>query len=176
MSRRKRATTPREDRIIVRNQLRNPAATPKEVRQNLYVCLETVRRRLDQFGLHCRVMRKKPLLTQKNMRRRRSYAAEFINFQSWDKVVFSDEKKWNLRGSDGRHYVRRRDCTALDRPHIKTSVKHSGSIMVWACFSATGPGTIVMLDKSHSFKAIDYELTLENAMLPSLEEAGTVCS
>lgn len=52
----------------------------------------TVRRTLNKAGLYGRVARKKPLLDW--------------TMTEWNKVVWSDESKFNLFGSDGRVYIR----------------------------------------------------------------------
>jgi len=53
--------------------------------------------------------KKKPLLSIKNVKKRLQFAGEHIqkgpNF--WNMIVWSDESKFNVFGSDGKPYVRR---------------------------------------------------------------------
>lgn len=45
-----------------------------------------------------------PKLTQVNRDARTDFAKRFHNFNQWDSVIFSYEKKWNLDGPDGLAY------------------------------------------------------------------------
>jgi len=66
--------------------------------------------------------------------------------ENWSKVHFSDESKFNLFGSDGKHYVRRQIGERLNPKCVKNSVRGGGgSVMVWGMFSATGVGPIIQL-------------------------------
>ncbi|KAG0896315.1 hypothetical protein G6F33_013558 [Rhizopus arrhizus] len=62
---------------------------------------------------------KKPLLTAKHMKRRLAWAKKYQNWTTddWRRVVFSDETKVNIWGSDG--------C---------------GSLMMWGSMTYEGPG------------------------------------
>lgn len=68
----------------------------------------TVSRRLRAFGLKAHSAVTKPLISRKNQKARLSFAEEHVVWtENWSKVHFSDESKFNLFGSDGKHYVRR---------------------------------------------------------------------
>ncbi|GFX25180.1 transposable element Tcb1 transposase [Trichonephila clavipes] len=59
----------------------------------------------------------------------------------WKKVIFSDESKFNIFGSDGRRTVWRKPNTALDPKNLHPTVKHGGvSIMVWGRMVSNGVG------------------------------------
>ncbi|GFX37614.1 transposable element Tc1 transposase [Trichonephila clavipes] len=50
----------------------------------------------------------------------------------WKKVIFSDESKFNIFGSDGRRTVWRKPNTGLDPKNLRPTVKQGGgSVMVW---------------------------------------------
>ena len=44
----------------------------------------------------------------------------------WNQVIFSDETKINLFGSDGRVYVRRKVGQRYNKKNLKPTVKHGG--------------------------------------------------
>ena len=80
----------------------------------------------------------------------------------WQKVIFSDEKKFNLDGPDGiQHYWR--DL----RKEAKTILSRNfggGNVMVWAAFGFHGKTQIIFLDGRQTSE--DYRLMLENCLLP----------
>ncbi|GFW41880.1 RNA-directed DNA polymerase from mobile element jockey [Trichonephila clavipes] len=71
------------------------------------VSAETVRRVLRKADYNGRVARKKPLIGKRNRVKRLKFAKEHIlkPQQFWNKVIFSDESKFNIFGSDGRRMV-----------------------------------------------------------------------
>jgi hypothetical protein len=57
----------------------------------------------------------------------------------WATVVYSDESKFNLFGSDGKRYCRRRPGEEFLDRNVKKTVKHGGgSLMVWGCITWKG--------------------------------------
>ena len=57
----------------------------------------------------------------------------------WNKVIWSDESKSNLFGSDGRIYVRRRVGEEYLAECVQQTVKFAGGlVMVWGVFLLTG--------------------------------------
>lgn len=62
----------------------------------------------------------------------------------WSKVHFSDESKFNLFGSDGKHHVRRKSGERLNPNCAKKSVKgRGGNVIVWGVFSTVGVGHLI---------------------------------
>ncbi|GFV63367.1 HTH_Tnp_Tc3_2 domain-containing protein [Trichonephila clavipes] len=78
------------------------------------VSAETVRRVLRKAGYNGRVARKKPLIGMRNRVKRLTFAKEHIlkPQQFWNEVIFSDERKFNIFGSDGRRMVWRKPNTS----------------------------------------------------------------
>lgn len=135
------------------------------------ISVRTVRRRLNEFGLMGRIMRKKPLISEKNRRARIAFAKEHINWtrEQWSKVVFTDESKFNRLGSDGRSYVRRRIGEEFNWKCTKPTVKGGGgSVLIWGSMSINGPGPC------HRIQGIMdryvYLSIVENILLPFAEE------
>ena len=71
----------------------------------------------------------------------------------WHKVVWSDESKFNVFGSDGRVYIRRRvgeDC--LMECVQSTVTFGGGSLMVWGCITCDGVGSLTKVDSRMNAK------------------------
>ncbi|GBC09049.1 hypothetical protein RclHR1_08580008 [Rhizophagus clarus] len=88
----------------------------------------TVRRALKRNGLSARVKRKKPLLSKKHRENRLKFAKRFKDWtvSDWNRVVWSDESKFQIFGSDGREYCWKRQGETLKDAHIKPTVKFGG--------------------------------------------------
>jgi len=53
----------------------------------------------------------------------------------WNKILWSDESKFNLFGSDGRVYVRKRSGEEFLLEFIQPTVKFGGgSVMMWGVY------------------------------------------
>ena len=70
----------------------------------------TVRRTLHRNGLSSRIKRKKLYLKKKHQAQRLKFAKKYKDWtlENWKKVVWSDESKFMIFGSDGRHYCWKR--------------------------------------------------------------------
>ena len=115
---------------------------------------------MDDVGLFGGVARKKPLLTDGHRSLRLKWAMERKdwNMDKWYKIVWSDESKFNLFGSDGRVYIRRRVGEDYLPECVQSTVKFGGgSVMVWGCITCNGVGPLTKVDGR--MKATDYILT-----------------
>ena len=67
----------------------------------------TIRRQLHEVGLYGRVARKKPYINKINRRKRLKYAENYREqlLSFWNKVLWSDESKFNLFEYDGKVMV-----------------------------------------------------------------------
>lgn len=109
----------------------------------------TVCRHLRKHGLGAYVRRRKPFLSKKAKEKRREWARSFIDWtdKDWSQVIFSDESKFNLFGSDGRQWCWRRSGQEYDDIYVQKKVKHGGgSIMVWGCVTSRGVGRLHRID------------------------------
>ncbi|GFW75649.1 transposable element Tc1 transposase [Trichonephila clavipes] len=89
---------------------------------------ETVRNVIRHAGYSSRVARKKPFISLQNQKKRLEFAKahQLKTDNFWKKVIFSDESKFNIFGSDGHRTVWRKPNTALDQKNLRPTVKHGG--------------------------------------------------
>ena len=172
---RPKISSSREDRHLVHLSLQDRRLTSPQLKRQWedtcgIVCSSrTVRKRLDNVGLHGRVAKKKPLLTERHKRIRLNWAKERKNWSlaEWNKIIWSDESKFNLFGS---HYVRRRVGEEYLPECVQQTVKFGGgSVMVWGCISCDGIGTLAKVDGR--MKGVDY-IVLSANLLPYMQSMG----
>ncbi|KAL7849234.1 hypothetical protein SRHO_G00208570 [Serrasalmus rhombeus] len=148
---RPRCTTKQEDKHIRVSSLRNRRLTGPQLASSLNstrktpVSTSTVKRRLRDFGLQGRVAKKKPYLRLANKRKRLRWAKEHRHWteEDWKKVLWTDESKFEVFGSQRRTFVRRRTNEKMLKECLTPSVKHGGgNVMVWGCFGAGKVGDL----------------------------------
>ncbi|GBM76540.1 Transposable element Tcb1 transposase [Araneus ventricosus] len=65
----------------------------------------------------------------------------------WNSVLFVDESKYNVFGSDGKQMVWRKPNSELEMKILTPSVKHGGgNQLVLGCMSAVGVGNLHFID------------------------------
>lgn len=158
---RPRKLTPREERNIVRKVKKNPKVSAPTLtaayhaETNKQVNPETVRRVLRRAGYNGRIARRKPYINERNRKKRLLFARANVGkkISWWQDVIFCDESKFNVFGSDGMERVWRKPNKELDVKNVKATVKHGGgSIMVWGCIAAAGVGNLVEIDTTMDAK------------------------
>lgn len=136
------------------------------------ISVRTVRRRLQKSGLRGCVAATKPFISTINKQKRLRFAKAHRHWtvEQWSRVLWTDESKFNLVGSDGAVYVRRRPGEALADSCTKKTVKHGGgNIMIWGAMSAKGRGRLYKVDGK--LNADQYLGILQNVMKPSMQDA-----
>lgn len=101
---RKKKTSIREDRQLVRMSLANRRKTSSELAGDLNQTLanpisaRTARRRLHSAGLRGCIARKKPWLSAKNIKRRFEWAKNHSHWtvDDWKRVIWSDESNMEV--------------------------------------------------------------------------------
>jgi len=176
---RKRKTTVTTDRLIQRKlkvERRKSArtvTTELEIELGILISEATVRRRAHEVGLLGRIARKKPYVNKVNRMKRLKYAKNMLKkpFGYWNTVIWSDESKFNLFGSDGKIMVWRTRNEEFDPKCTIPTVKHGGgSVMVWGCFAKLGVGKLYVLD--HTMDRFYYQQILDQNLLDSAKQLG----
>lgn len=106
-------------------------------------------------------MAKAPRLTKKHIENRLIFAKNEMG-RDWHKVIFSDEKKWNLDGCDGfRSYWHdsRKNPLVFSKRNFG-----GGTVMTWGAFSADG--TFQIQFTSSRMNSLDYQNVLDQELAP----------
>jgi len=142
---RKRKTTSEIDEKIIKKAEQQPFTTPSEIKRELQLSVSsrTVRRRLDEKGLHGRVAQHEHSYEDYQITKRLSFANGYSNWttQQWSQVLFSDETLLVL-GLQGRIWVQRPSGTAKEDRYTVKTTSHPPKLSIWACFSYRGVGDI----------------------------------
>lgn len=167
---RRRVTTRRQDRYIIRSHRRTRFATAASTargiigRHNRPVSGQTVRNRLRDVGLFNRRPLRGIVLLPRHKITRLAWARRHLRFTmaDWANVLFVDETKISLNGKDGRARVyRERGERFNENCVVETEPFGGGSIMVFAGISMHTKTPIVRLHGA--INAVRYQ---NNALLP----------
>ena len=104
---------------------------------NRHISTSTVQKRLCESGLHGRIVVKKPLLKDTNKKRLAlAKKHEQWTLDRWKSVLWSDESKFEMIGSNRHPFVRRRVGEWMISACGVATMKHGGGgVMVWGCFA-----------------------------------------
>ncbi|GBB90234.1 hypothetical protein RclHR1_17100003 [Rhizophagus clarus] len=130
-------------------KVQNKPVQAIHVNDDIEVSTSTVRRALNRNGLAAQVKRKKLLLSKKHRKKCLNFAKRYKDWtvSDWNKVVWSDESKFQIFGLDGHQYCWKRPKDPLQDVHVKPTVKFGGgSIFVWGCFTSSGVGYLVRIE------------------------------
>lgn len=174
---RRRLSSSRQDRSLIRHSLRDRTASSSELaqewkRDGVEASTRTVRRRLFDNGLASRRAAKKPLLTPKNVKDRLAFCRKYEGWttEQWGKVMFSDESPFPLFGPCGKSIVRRRTGERFNKDCVIPTVKHPATLHVWGCFSGKGTGALTILPKNTAMNAKWYVEVLNSHLLPTIAD------
>ncbi|CAH3931880.1 unnamed protein product [Pieris brassicae] len=155
---RSRSTSERDDRFIVSTSLRNRSLTgvqvQRELRETRGVAISswTVRRRLKAATLTSKIPATGLKLTAAHRAARLRFAREYVDWteDQWRSVLFSDESRVCLHGSDRRRRVYRRPGERYAQCCIAETVAYGGgSCMVWAGISMDAKTELVFIESGH---------------------------
>ena len=142
---RKEKLDDRQKRALTRYISKNPTSSAETAKRvlNFPCSAQTVRRMLHKSQFAIIKMIKEKGLSKKNQEIRVNFARDHVAWiDDWQRVIFSDEKKWNLTGPDGwaRMWVQTGRNTNMAQ--FSQMMK---SIMVWGAISASGPLVLVLM-------------------------------
>lgn len=162
-------TSAHERRRILEFFRQNPLASASTAPQALgfSVSASTVRRILRMNNFRYLPARVPTLLLPATVRSRREFALAHVswNQHQWDKVIFTDEKKFNLIGSDA---IRISAWTAAHQRYEISRIQPSqASLMVWGAISSIG--TLHLLCTDPSITAQTYVDMLEQDFFLNME-------
>lgn len=169
----------REDRLVARKVIQKGTGTSVALARDLApnlpqpVSAKTIGRSLQRQGFKAGPQTKKPQLSVTHRQKRLDWARSHRNWtvEDWKKVIFSDESKFNIFGSDGRTWCWKKVGQRLAPHAVKPTVKHGGgSIMIWGCMTWDGVGNITLIEGKMNSEV--YQKILEEEYLDTLEDKG----
>jgi len=129
----------------------NPILTAREIQEELpqlpEVIIRTIRNVLIKCGRFARRPVKKQLLTKVQIKKRKAWAAEMLQFDNWKRVIFTDETYIEI-SQRSSHFVRRSNGESITAAHMIQLIKHPLKVMFWGCFSWEGPGRLYVCEGS----------------------------
>lgn len=151
----------------------NKARNVTELQQKYFkgVSAETLRQALKKIGLFARVRRKVPHIPAKNRRFRRAWCRYTITLPRsyWSHIIYSDECRAKLFGSDGLDWCWQRQYEVFDARYTKKYVAHDHEqVMVWGCITSAGAGRLRRIDGT--LDAEKYVSVLEQGLLGTLKD------
>lgn len=162
----------RDYRRIIREAVKPGMSSSKiKTRLQLQVTDRRIRQILNESGqVKWAIKSKKPMLSTKHKEARLKFAKDHMSWTNeWKRVIFSDEKKFNLDGPDGLrsywHVVGREKEVSYSRNF------GGGTVMVWGGFSCYGTTPICWITtKMTSAKYIEL---LDDVLVTYLDEHGS---
>lgn len=174
---RPRLSTKRQDRVLVRQSLRNRFDSSVHLQRDwadhgVAASSRTIRRRLQNNGLVSRRPVKKPLLSKKNLSDRFKFCRTYRHWTAddWGKVIFSDECPFSCFGNRGGIRVRRRVGEKYQPQCLLPTMKHPETVNIWGCFSAKGLGSLAVIPKNVRMNKEWYLDVLEHHLIPTIED------
>lgn len=138
---RPRCTDKTIDDTIYEATKENPFMTSVSLQEkfNLNCSLDTIRRRLKERGLKCRIPARKPFLTDRHRQNRETFASEHLGWtlSQWNKVVFSDEKIFRASSVGQIKVYRPTKSNRFDPAYLSVDPLKRHTVAVWMAFGAS---------------------------------------
>lgn len=166
---RPRVTSPTLDQALVLQSTQNPFQTAMDIRNDFapHISVDTVRKRLKEGGLKCRIPARKPFLKEIHIQKRLDFARRYFTWSvsDWEKVVFSDEKIFRASSKGPLRVYRPEHSHRYDQEFLVPSSNPEGkfTVCVWMAFGKNFQTMLRVHQKtldSHYYTSV---------ILPSLE-------
>lgn len=140
---------------------RNPTKPAWELAKHLGVSCSarTIQRELKKKDFVRKRVQKLPQVSQETASKRVAFVKEYLpkGVQFWSRVIFSDEKKWNLKGNDGYVSI----WTEKTRKYtFETDLRCQPGVMVWGAICENGAAYLCRL--KGKIKAVNYQKMLDD--------------
>ena len=135
--------------------LRNRKKTSTELAKDINKATEKnissscIRQHLLKSGLRGCVAIRKPLLRGGNKEKRLKYAKPHKDWaqEMFNRVLYTNESKFEIFGTKRRQYVLRRIGEANQPECLNPAIKHGGgSLQVWGCLYSSGVGDLIKIE------------------------------
>lgn len=150
---RPRVTSQRQDGYIrvmhLRNRFQTGEATARTIPGLRRISGRTVRNRLRDYGIRPRRPCVRPLLQPRHRQARLQWSRNHLRWRlaQWQGILFTDESRFHLDGSDGRQRVYRRVGERYrDQCISQRRYYGGGSVMVWGGITAHGRTPLVLVE------------------------------
>lgn len=171
--------TERDNRHLIKLVKENRGNTLEEITENfntkmsISVSKRTVQRTLHKKGYSGHAAKKKPLVSEKNRKKRYGWCRIHKNWTTeWNYIIWSDESRFELFNNDSRNWVWRKKDERYKADCLKPTVKNSIGVMVWGCFCNNKLGPLVLVEGTlNSEKYIEL---LQEHLLPFLNNLNNL--
>ena len=135
---RPRVTTVEEDHRLYDASINHPFQSAVHLRDEVTpgVSVDTVRKRLKERGLRCRIPARKPFLSPTHIEKRLEFARhyQFWGVDDWARVIFSDEKIFRSSSTGRLRVYRPRESNRFRPEYLHLGPVRRSSICVWLAF------------------------------------------
>jgi Mn-dependent DtxR family transcriptional regulator len=159
------------DRELYKTAIESPFTTAVDLRHihAPHCSVSTVRNRLKEMGLRCRIPARKPFLTQYHKAMRYAFALDKLSWSKeyWNRVVFSDEKIFRASSRGPLRVYRPKSSHRFDERYLVPTSNPFGrfTVAVWMAFSGSGKLRIIQRIERPTLNADYYTSNI----LPTIE-------
>lgn len=133
-----------EENKVIDFVLNNPKIRYPSVKRalNLNVHPRTINRIVNKRGIRTFRIIKRPTIKRKNRLQRYSFCKQILRSNIIDKIIFTDEKKFQNSSDKKVEYVNRMIGTAYEDKHVRncTTGSSSADINIWGYIGSFGKG------------------------------------
>lgn len=164
------------DRQILETSDDQPFLAATEIQRELHLNChpQTVRNRLKEGGMRSRRPARKDILYDVHKEKRLRFARSHEDWtaETWNRVIFSDEKLFYSSGYGPVRIWRPQDADRFDAKYIapKRDTVHRFKINVWACISGTGHNFIHLIQIPYLDRHYYVDHILQPILGPIIEE------